>query len=415
MAQQFFMWGVVYGVVSTATEPFQQELRNKVNSDNPVVPLSPAEVADMVRRGYKTLADGITEAAKSGIKREDLASMIAARETIPPVGDLISLWKRGILADDRLNQALTKLGVDDAWLSTFRELAVQPPTPFDILDAYLEGQVEHDEAVTLYKKFGGDPNYFDLLYNTRGSAPTPTEAANMANRGIIPWSGHGPDSVAFEQAFLEGPWRNKWLEPFRKAAEYFPPPRTITAMYHEQALTKDQALSYLEKQGLSPELAASYLIAGSNRKTQKTKDLAESTIVKLYIDKAVSRDDASSMLQQIRYTADEADFILLIADLQRIQHFTEVAINAVHTQYVGHKIDAAKASTTLDNIGIAADQRDTLVALWNLERGAKVAIITAAEVRKAVHKSLITEEEGLTRLANLGYSPEDAKLYLQLA
>jgi hypothetical protein len=55
----------------------------------------------------------------------------------------------------------------------------------------------------------------------------------MANRGIIPWSGSGPRSTSFEQAFLEGPWRNKWLGPFRKAAEYFPPPRTITAMYNE--------------------------------------------------------------------------------------------------------------------------------------------------------------------------------------
>lgn len=414
VARQFFVWGVLYGIVSTATGPFQQELTNKVNSENPVVPLSPAELADMVVKQIIDGADAVHEAAKSGVNRDDFNLMITNAESTLAPGDVIRLFRRGTITPEQLPEMLRKTGIGGQWLQYVAELSIIEPTPVDILNALLEGQLSEETAKELYVKLGGDLDYFDILFNTQGTAPTPIEAADLANRGIIPWEGTGPESVSYEQAFLEGPWRNKWFAPMRKGAEYLPPPRTVTAMYNEGSITRDRAIELLQKQGLTADLAAAYVSSGSNQKTAKQRDLAVSTILALFRDKAISEDDTKSMLTDLGYDPDEAQFLITVSELERVQRYLNTAVNTVHTQYVNHRISKSLAGQTLDKLGVASGERDSLISLWDIELGAKIAHLTPAQIKAAFKKDIITADDAKQRLSQQGYTVADADIYLQL-
>lgn len=414
MARQFFVWNIAGAIVNAGLEPYLTALSSDVNANNPLKPLSPNDLADMVVRGVMEHAEAALTAAKSGVNGTDFNLLVANTGEPPSALDMLQLMRRGKVTRDDVVKAVKQSRIKNEWIDTILELGLEVPTPSDILDATLQGQIDRDGGRALYEKLGGDPEYFQLMFDTKGSAPTPNEAAQMANRGIIPWEGRGAGVVSFEQAFLEGPWRDKWLPAWRKSAEYFPPPRTITAMYNSGALNRADAADLLSRQGLSPALVAAYLSDAAQSKTGKFKELAAGTIGTLYQDQAISDDEAKSMLMKLKYDATEADFILLTWQIQREQKFRDTAINTVHTQYTNHKITRDKASALLDQFRLPSNQRDYLLALWDQEQTAKVTLLTAAEIKKAVTKLGADPQWALDRLIQRGYSEEDAQIYMDL-
>lgn len=414
MARQFFVWNIAGAIVNAGLEPYLTALSSDVNAKNPLKPLSPNDLADMVVRGVIEHAEAALEAAKTGVNQHDFDLLVTNTGEPPSIVDMLQLMRRSKVSRDDVIRAIHQSRVKNEWVDTILELGVEVPTPSDILRSVLQGQIDNDAGKALYVKLGGDPEYFQLMFDTEGSAPTPDEAAVMANRGIIPWEGRGPGVVSFEQAFLEGPWRDKWADAFRKSAEYFPPPRTITAMYNSGALDKADAADLLSRQGLSPALVAAYLSDAAKNKTSKFKDLAASTIGTLYQDQAIGDDEAKQMLLQLKYDGTEADFIILTWQLQREEKFRSTAISTTHTQYVNHKITRDKASALLDSFHVPSNQRDYLLALWDQEQTAKVTLLTAAEIKKAINAGLLDPQAGFDRLVQRGYTEEDANIYLSL-
>lgn len=414
VAQQFFVWGVLQGVVSTATSPFNQALLNKVNADNPETPLSPAALADMVLRGIAANDWATGEAAKSGVNADDFAKQVEASGEPPALEELLSLWRRGKIDDTQLEHGIRQSRVRDEWIPIIKDLGVIPPTPVDMLQAYLEGQIDEATARDLYQKLGGDPDYFTILYNTRGGAPTPLEASDMARRGIIPWDGVGPDTTSYEQAFLEGPWRNKWAGPYRKYADYVPPPRTIVTLISKGTITDAVAADLLAKNGVSADLAAAYIAEGHDTKTSATRDLAASTILALYQDQAIDSQTATGMLEQLRYNADDANWMLLVQDLKREEKYLNVAISKIHSLYVAYKIDESTAYNSLATLEVPTGQISSLKKLWDLERAANVKLLTPAQIANALKYNIVDQAGAQQLLQDQGYQPHDAWTFLSV-
>src|SRR5690242_3461297 len=177
MARQFFVWNVLGETVSAAAKPFFQELTNAVNAIFPAVPLSPEELATMVARGHFGISLAIDEAKKSGVSENDFRLMVVNATTVPALGDMLRLFREEKVSQSALEDVIQKTGFANEWVPTLLKLGVQPPSPTDILDALLQGQIDDTAAHDLYRKLGGDPDYFQLLFDSRGSAPTPVEAA----------------------------------------------------------------------------------------------------------------------------------------------------------------------------------------------------------------------------------------------
>ncbi len=418
---QIVMWQCFGQLVSGLTANLSVELSHRMNDKAPNEEISPEALASAVNRGFMSEGDAAQEARYSGIDGNKFSVLTKLAGDAPGVDALAEALRRELIPYDAGSadgvgfiQGIRQGNLSDKWADMIKALSMQEPTPNDALDALLEGQTDPGTAQSLYKKFGGDPQYFQLLFNTRGSAPTPTEAADMANRGIIPWSGTGPDAVSFEQAFLEGPWRNKWEPAFRKYGEYVPPPRTVTAMVREGSLTDEQAMPMLEKNGLTPELAAAYLKAAHKAKTSSTKDLALSTVSKLYLDRIIDKDTAAGLIQELGYSSKDASYIISVDDMADVEKTMSAVMSKIRTLYVNRSISASAASSALARLGVPAGQVTELMELYNLERSASAKHATESEVRSAFKYGIIKYEEALTDLENMGYPAYDAWLMLSI-
>lgn len=421
MFKQLFVWQVLGGAVSAGISPLINEISSISNGLFPRAPLSPAELASAVVRGFRTEGDAQPIAAASGIKPEYFHTLVQLSGLAPSPDFLAEALRRGFIPDDSGSpdipgfiQGIREGNLADKWAKTVKEMATRLPSPVQALDALLKGQTDEGTAKSLYEKFGGDPTYFDLVFNTQGGAPTPLEAAQMANRGVIPWTGKGANVVSYEQAFLEGPWRNKWLEPFRKVSEYIPTPVEIGSMLNQGVISHDQAVTWLKAHGMAEATAAAFIAHGAATKNTKQKELAESTVVKLYYDQIIDDKTATGFLEALRYSAEEAAFILEISDMSRIEANINNAITRIRTLYINRKIDTAETNNTLNRLGIPAGQVASLINVWALERGANVKTLTQGEITQAFHLTIISQDEAINELQHLGYQPHDAWLLLSI-
>lgn len=414
VARQFLVWNVFAAIAGEAIGPFLQALHNEVQSKSPEVPIPPATLADAVLRAVVGEDWAKGEAAKSGISAGDFDVLVTNTGEPPAVGELLALWRRGEIDDATLEKGIRQSRVRDEWFDVIKKMGIIPPTPNEALHALLTGQIPRDEALTRYVQGGGDPTWFQAAFDSNGSAPTPLEAAEMANRGVIPWEGEGPQSISFHQAFLEGPWRDKWEVPYRALAEYVPPPRTVTTLIHDGVISDTEALTMFKKQGMSDSLAAAYLADAHHAKTAAAKTLTVTEVTNLYADRGISQADAMRLLATEGYSTEDATYLLQLADLQRDRKYHELSISRVHSLYVGHKIDKTTAVQALADLAVPSDQVTDLMTSWDLERKANVKVISEGQIVSAFYYQILTQDQAMTRLQQLGYQPHDAWILLSV-
>lgn len=411
---QLLLYNVAGQLIGAALSPAVTAISSTVNQAEPLVPLSPADAADAVIRNVLSADAAAAEAVKAGVNRDRFDTLVLLAGNAPDPTSLAVALRRKLIDAATYDRGIRQGRLRDEWGPIVRELAVQQPSPEAMLAAYLEGQLPEAEARARYAELGGDPDYFDILFDTQGQAPTPVQALELLNRGIIAERGTGPQSTSYEQAFLEGPWRNKWLGPFLALREYLPPPRTVTAMTREGALTHEQAAALFAKSGLSPELTQAYLHAASLTKTAKTKELSQSTVEALYRERLIPRTEAAAFIEAIGYTAPETELILELVDLQVAHHYLSTAVGRVHTLFVGHKIGEAQARTLLADLKIDAPSVDDLISTWHYERAANIRTLTPAEISSAMTDKIVTQAQAQAMLEALGYLPHDAWVHLSV-
>jgi len=421
VGEQFLLWNVGSQIAQAVMGPFLQAIQNRTWKADPNVPLSPAEAADLAQRGMLTPDQAADEAAASGTSRQRFDAMLQGAGRPPDLGSLLEMVRRGIIADDTgtdglpsLIAALIDAGIRPEWVNAVSQLRTQIPSVAEVMNAWLEGQIDEVEANRRYLLAGGDPTWFRTSYNANGTAPSPVELGDLANRGIIPWDGTGPDAVSFHQGILEGPTRNKWLAPLRAQAQYRIPPRSITAMLHNGALTDAQALQKFREYGMTAEDAAAMLADAHHAKAATAKELTLSQIGQLYKDAKIDRAKALQLIVALGWSEANAELILSLQDVAKADAHVTAAINRVRAYYTAHKITRDAARRSLTDLKVSGPQADELLALWELELGLNVKQLTPAQIVGAWDLGIMSQAEATTELQHLGYTEFDAWVLLSL-
>lgn len=419
--ENIFLWSVLGNVVNALLAPEMNELQQlsfKILSNEP---LSPADAASAVVRNFLTPDEAAGEASLSGVDADRLAILTHLAGDAPAPGDLATALRRKIIPESgagadstSFDQGIAEGRLADKWAPLIKALSEQWPTPDDALNALLVGYLQPADAKALYEQLGGNPDYFDMLYFIHGTAPTPTELLQLWNRGIIPEDSGDPNKPGYTQGFLQGPWRNEWLEPYKALREYVPPPRTVVAMFKEGSYTRAEAAAVLAKSGLSTDSIAHYLDSASHQKTAAAKELTEAQLVAMYEGHLISRGEVETLLEALRYDAHDAAMILDLADLRTTIASVNSAVSHVRSLYTAHKISKGAAAGVLAALQVPADQVTRLMGVWDLQAAVNVKQLTEAQVADAFALGILTQDAAERELVALGYTPLDAWTLLSI-
>lgn len=419
--EQFFIWGVLQQVVGPILQPIVQQILDETFPRLPSMPLSPAQVADLVLKTWMTKDDGYQEVASSGINHERFDQMVNDAGEPIALQSLMEAWRRGIIGwdsahagDNTVVDGIRQSRIRDQWTPVIEALRDVLIPVGDAVSAALRGQIPYADAEAIAGQNGITPANFKILVDVAGNPPGPGELITLVRRGFIPVDGTGPDVLSLQQGIYEGDTKDKWFPMYLKLMEYLPPPRTITALERAGVLTPAAAQALYQQQGLTPELAAIYSADASAVKLVKTKELAEGTVLQLYRAGTIPQGEASSLLSLLGYSAQEVAWILAWSDLHRELAALNSAVTKVGTLYMARKIGETSAIAALGQLGIPGSQQTELLRTWTLERDATVKVLTAAEIADALFYQVIDQPAAMNLLQSLGYDPYDAWIVLSI-
>jgi hypothetical protein len=408
-----FTQGIAEGRLHNKWAPVLRELSAAL--------LSPPDAANAVVRNFITPEQGIAAAAKSGVDAATFTVMTHLAGDAPGPQQLAEALRRGAIPADGTGagstsflQGIAEGRLADKWAPVIKALSVIWPTPVDAMDARLKGQVTADEGLALYEKLGGDPQFYTWLLNSRGSAPTPLELIEMANRGVIAWDGTGPDAVSYAQGFLEGPWRDKWEGPYRALGEYVPPPSTVTEFLARGAITTADAAAELAKAGMSETMIAAFLQYAQLEALSPYRGLTAGTALDAYKAHIIDAPTLTSILESLHVSAQASALLIEYADMERAFAQIGSAVSRVRSLYAARKIPPETARAALDALGIEPAAAIEMLDAWSVENSISVKVLSEAQIVDAWDIGAMTVDEAMTELANIGYTPFDSWVLLSI-
>jgi hypothetical protein len=85
---------------------------------------------------------------------------------------------------------------------------------------------------------------------------------------------------------------------------------------------------------------------------------------------------------------------------------------AIHRSYVIDSINDVTARDALEQLGIDEAEIDSILVLWDHEKGVTVKPLTPSQIKKAYTTNQITIDDAVARLEAQGRDDADARLYL---
>lgn len=416
---QILEYGVMQQVITALLGPALNVATQDINAANPTVPLSPADLADLVVRTYMDAAAAAGVAAKSGVSGDDFNLLVKAAGDAPSPEQLMMAYRRKVIEltgtgpdATSVEQGLREGRLGNKWNPMIEALGVLPIGVADAVDAVVENQIPYADGERYAYENGLDQAAFKILVDTRGNPPSPTELGVMVRRGIIPLKGKGPDVLSFEQGVSEGATKDKWIPAYESAMTVEPPEGTIQAWIKEGVIDNAEAIARLKVLGYDEQAAEHYVAEAVSTTTTQYRQIAESDIVALYSGRAIDAAGATDMLKTLGYGDDVAAEILAVADFHVQVGIRNNAIARVRTYYLARKIDDSRAITTLDSLEVPATQRQELMAAWQVERGSNVKLLTEAQIADAWAYGIMDPVTAIGELEALGYTAYDAWVVL---
>lgn len=417
---QLLLWSVLGQIVGSVMGPISEEIQQQIYKVLSNTPLSPADAADAVLKGWLDQPSAAAEAVLSGVNPQRFQTLLDITGEPPGIEQMMEAARRGIIpwqsgpGTPSVQTAVTQSRLRPEWFPVLQQLQWLPVPVADAVNAVVRGQIPLAQGYAIANVNGVQNPDFDILVNTAGRPPAPGELITLYRRGLIPLAGTGPQALTVQQGIYEGDLKNKWWSLIGQLSDYLPPPRTITALTRSGALSSAQATTLYQQQGLSPQLAAVYAASASATKVAKTKELAESQVVKMYEDRILTSAEATAFLQALGYDANETALLLELADMQRALAAVQRAIARVGTQFVARKIGVATARNDLGALGLDSAHVDQLMQTWATERGETVKLLTEAQVVDAWSIAALDQAQAESALQALGYTPFDAWVLLSI-
>lgn len=381
--------------------------------------LSPADLASAVVRNFVSRADAGKIAKRQGVDGATLETLIHLSGDAPAPGQLAEALRRDIIPESgtgpdstSFQQGIAEGRLADKWAPVIQGLSRLWPSPTDALDAQVKGQLSDTAAHELYAKLGGDPQFEDWLYASIGEGPTPLEAALLAARDIIPWTGTGPAATSYEQAVRESHYRNKWTDAYKRLAEHIPPPSTIAVMLAHQVIDQDTAHKLLLQNNMRPDEAAAYIAEAQYEAISDYRGLTQSAVVDMYYAHLLDRAGAVQILAALHVTDRAAGLLLDYADLRAVVDSVNRSVQRIATLFTTRKISTATARDALTKLQIPLGTIDQIIQDWELQAAADVKVLTAAQIVDAWYYGALTQPEAIDLLGAIGYTAFDAWVLL---
>jgi hypothetical protein len=397
----FAVRAIIDQFVFAAIAPLVQDVTNKAwPALGASVPLSPAAAATAVLKGVLTESQGAQWAEQSGTGAAAFHNLVQIAGNAIGIEEALLLWRRGQITEAELDRIIHYSNIRSDFGPDVKKLRYAAPSIGNVLAGAVQNQLPIPDAQTKFQEAGLAPDNFDWMYRTHGRPISPLEAARLVHRGKM-------TRADFDQVVRESDVKDKYIDDLFEVSVYVPPVRSVMAMLRAGAISDAQATALFLENGVRQSDIAGYLAEAHHQKSSVVRELTQAQVLRLYGAKFMDRATALTKLEALNYDATTAATLLDFADETRHERYVNAVVTRVHARYVAYKLNDHDVNVALAADGVPPDAVADLLALWKIERGANLHVLSIAQIVGAYVRVYIDAAECKRRLLAAGVQPAD--------
>ncbi len=416
--------GMVVGIFSGATRPYSRmaEYAQDVAKRTYRPPVT--ELVALFRNGTISQDQLIQWSADQGIPDQVLIGFQDLIRRTPDIAETISLFWRGIIGEDLVQRYFIRQGVPSDLADQYLELYRRIPGPADLVSMAVR-EAWNEETVSRFQydadfppefgewmtKQGYSQDWAKRYWRAHWQLPGVNQAYEMLHR-LRPGKSEHPFTTDDMETLLRTAdipvfFRQRLID-----ISYAPFTRVdVRRMFGAGVLTKDQVLQAYLDLGYNQERAEALTEFTTRIEKAQERGLTKEAITGAYKRGLYSRDQAQASIQDIGYTAEDADFWLDLADFDLQAALTDDKLAVIKAKYVNHILDESTVMDQLGPLNLPAERLQVLLDGWNVQRNNTYALPSRAEVDDMHRRGLLDDQEYKIRLERIGYQADAIQLF----
>lgn len=332
-----------------------------------------------------------------------------------------ALFWRGVLTEDEVYKNLRALAYTDERIKKLLLSWPRLPSVSDIIH-YLAKEVFEPEMIETFGLDEGYPTIAEEHAARQGVAPEWVKAEWLSHwrdlgmdfmleafhRHIVDW-----DLVYKYMGLIEIP--PKLREIVRDTAFRVFTRVDVRRMHSIGVLTEDELVSAYQDQGYDDVKATKMAQFTVQYNLSHEKDLTKAEILNGFSEAIIKREDAKPMLIAMKYSEDEADYLLNYEQYKKDKKLEDMKLNNIGKLYQNNIIPETEMRNRLGKLNLSADRMVLLVEQWDVGKLKDIKVPSKADQLKFLKTGLITTDQCYQELLKLGYNDRNARLYLASA
>jgi hypothetical protein len=380
--------------------------------------LSPAELANARQQGFISPDRQHAESAEHGIDAERSEVLFELAGLPPGAATAQEAANRGLVDRPTFDQMIREGHTKTKYTELLWSLRRAVLSPAEAASARLRTWITAEESYAIGANHGYSREQMDLLFLNRGRPASPAQMWRAWARKIT-----GPRGVptTFEdhaKAIAISDIRPEYAELLWGIRYQYPTLFQLGRLVQSGAINPATAAQWAEWNLYGPEVVTALtaywqgIYAPGGATGAQLKRLTETELRAEYEGGFLTAAELSAALEKLGYTAAQATMLQHLGDAARVKAYRDKVLGALHKAYVEHSIDDAQATATMTQLPIGGEAQADLLRVWRLERDFARTALTAAQVKRAYRKGLLSRTDATIELEDRGYSASDAGIYL---
>lgn len=359
-------------------------------------------------------------AARLGLPEKDIDLMLLASYRLYNEDVIRTLWHRKVLSNDQMFTRMRELGYTDTRIKEISQSWPVIPGPMDLFhlvakEAFepemiakmgLGDEYPHEQTQWLEQQ-GISLEWAKRYWYAHWDQPSIGQGYEMLHRGIIDLD---TLDMLFRTVEIPPFWRDKLI-----GIAYMPYTRVDVRRMHDMGVLNDEELikSYMDL-GYDEEHALKMANFTIRYNRQGDKEMTLSQILSGYRENIIEKRDALTMLKELEYTTDHAEYLLLFEDYKEQKEYQDDLIDNIKNRYQNNLIEDHDARRMLDALNLPARQTDLLMDRWKIKRLSDYKLPSKSDLDKFLRNKIIDLDTYRNEMRRLGYSFQYSSWYEKL-
>jgi len=435
--------GIVAGAFLTPLfEPFVRDLSYFLNTARPNRELEVSALLESYFRGIITEKELKERLAKHGFDEKATDMLITTHKRLLTLEELLLAKWHGIITEKEFLEFGKKHGFTEEDIKRFEAVRKFYPSPSDfirfavrevfnptIVEKYGLDEEFPTDIIPHVKKVGMEEEILKWYWRAHWDLPSPSQAYEMLHR-------LNPDVLAVRKSAYEemglkaenivtdlntvrdllktadypAYWRDRLI-----AIAYSPLTRVdLRRIYELGLITDEELIARLQELGYTKKDAE--LMANFYKKLRHEESfkIALSKIEKAYKIRKINRNEFKELLLMAGFREDEAEFLISLADADIDEERKERLVKLLTTKLQKGLISVGEFKEQLRKMGIPDEEIEYWAEVALIARENAVKTLTTTQIRDALLKGLISEDEALDLLIASNWLEEHARLLIKI-